>query len=83
MRTPACHCRHTLTTFFVLCVVCRAQVLDMFGVTPAFQGEEEDLPRSRSSSLTLASMSEVSPRYASHSGPLFLSIASHQTFEDR
>lgn len=37
-------------------------VLDMFGVTPAFQGEEEDLPRSRSSSLTLASMSEVSPR---------------------
>jgi hypothetical protein len=34
----------------------------MFDVTPAFQGEEEDLPRSRSASLTLSSMVEISPR---------------------
>ncbi len=58
----------------VVCVVRRAQVLDMFGVTPAFQGEEEDLPRSRSSSLALASMSEISPRYSSQSGPPSLSL---------
>lgn len=33
----------------------------MFGVTPAFQGEEEDLPRSRSASLN-SSRTEISPR---------------------
>lgn len=41
---------------------------DMFGVTPAFQGEEEALPRSRSTSRS------ISPRSAGHTPREFSSI---------